>query len=101
MDTFAMPVPQFNIKGETNIKTLCGGITSFIIFMAALAYAVSNSVELVNPQSPQINKVKTTKYFGNGIEEALNLKEVNFKFAFTFRDYLTGETLNNSSYVQW
>ena len=52
MDAFSSPVPQFNINGETKVRTLCGGLTSFFIFIAALAYAAGNSLELVSPRSP-------------------------------------------------
>lgn len=50
MDMFSESVPQLNIEGKTEVKTLCGGITSVFIFMAALAYAASNSFELVDPR---------------------------------------------------
>ena len=101
MDAFSATVPQFNIDGETKVSTLCGGITSLFIFMAALAYAASNAHELVNPRSPVINKVTTPDYFGNSEAEALTLTDVDFKLAFTLRDYFTGETKKDSRYLQW
>ena len=96
-----MTVPQFNANGETKFNTIYGGIISFLIFMAALAYAASNLPELVSPRSPVINHDKTTRRFGNGKEDALKLSDTNFKMAFTLRDYLTGEAKNDPRYVQW
>ena len=65
MDSFGVTVPQLNANGDIKFKTTYGGITSFLIFMAALAYAASNSLELVSPRSPVINYDKTSRWFGN------------------------------------
>ena len=59
MDTFSTTVPQFDIDGDAEKSTLCGGSTSFVIFMAALAYAARNALELVSSRSPVITKVTT------------------------------------------
>ena len=101
MDTFSTTVPQFDIDGDAEKSTLCGGITSFVIFMAALAYAASNAIELVSPRSPVINKVTTPKYFGNSVEEAFTLTDANFKLAFTLSDAVTWETKKDPRYIQW
>lgn len=86
MDAFSSPIPQLNIDGETEVRTLCGGIISFLIFMAALAYAASNALELVNPKSPVIISDKKVRWFGNNEADSLKLADANFKLAFTLRD---------------
>ena len=83
------------------MRTLCGGLTSFLIFMAALAYAASNALELVSPLSPVINYDNTSKHFGNSEAGALKLSDTNFKLAFTLKDYLSGELKNDPRYVSW
>ena len=90
-----------NANGDIKFKTTYGGITSFLIFMAALAYAASNSVELVSPRNPVINYDKTSRWFGNKEQDALELSDTNFKLAFTLKDFLTGEAKNDPRYVQW
>lgn len=101
MDSFSETVPQFNINGETHVNTFCGGVVTFLILMAALAYAANNAIELVDPVSPQINKGVVAKYFSNTREEATLLRESNFKLAFTLNDYYSGEPINDPRYIRW
>ena len=49
-----MEVPSFNIKGQTMINTLCGGVVSCLILMTTLAYAAHNAIELALQDDPQI-----------------------------------------------
>ena len=99
MDSFSMEVPSFNIKGETRVNTLCGGIVSCLILLMTLAFAAHNAVELFDAKNPTINKVTTPSYFSN--EHKLVLKDANFKMAFTFYDRFGKKTLNDSKYLQW
>ena len=50
MDYYAKEVPSFNIKGETNIATLPGGVISFIIVTFAFIYAVNQLGILITRQ---------------------------------------------------
>ena len=101
LDGFSETVPQFNINGETTVSTFCGGVITFFILMATIAYATNNLIELIEPSSPQINKITTTNYMGNSRADAQNLAKSNFKLAFTLQDWATQKNLNDPRYVQW
>ena len=98
MDSFGMEVPSLNLKGETHVNTLIGGVVSALILMLTLAYAANTAFELVEPQNPSITEVTTKDYFDEG--ELLDLREANFKIAFTFYDLIGKKVLNDTSYMQ-
>ena len=39
IDSFAKEVPSFNIGGQTNIGSTCGGVMSFAVIVIAFMYA--------------------------------------------------------------
>ena len=65
IDSFGMEIPSFNIGGESQVNTLCGGIVTCLILMTTLAYASSEALELIDPHNPQINIVDHPYEFGN------------------------------------
>ena len=83
-DKFSKPVPSMNIKGETSISTLWGGVLSCLILIVVLAFGVSKSFELIDPRNPQINTITIPGHFSN--EDKLLLSDANFKLAFNLWD---------------
>ena len=99
MDSFGMEVPSLNLKGETQVNTLIGGVVSALILMLTLAYAANTAIELVEPQNPTITEVTAKDHFDES--ELLDLRETNFKMAFSFYDIIGNKLLNDTSYVQF
>ena len=48
IDLFGKEVPSFNLKGETKINTLFGGLITVIVLACTLAYAILKGIHLVN-----------------------------------------------------
>ena len=98
MDSFGMEVPNLNLKGETHVNTLIGGVVSALILMLTLAFAANTAIELVQPQNPSMKEVTTKDYFDGSV--LLDLRETNFKIAFSLYDIIGEKLLNDTSYVQ-
>lgn len=52
MDTFANEIPAFNLKGETKVKTLFGGLVTAGILLVVLTYALMKAIHLVDRRNP-------------------------------------------------
>ena len=100
MDKFSLQVPQINIKGESHVSTSCGGIFSCFIFFLTLAYATHKSIEIVDARNPTINQNVVTSAF-NSKDDYLDLKDSNFKMAFSLYDTVGRKTLNDTKHIQW
>ena len=46
LDIFAKDVPAFNINGQSEVKTLLGGILTCVIYVLTLSYATSGMIDL-------------------------------------------------------
>ena len=46
LDIFAKDVPAFNINGQSEVKTLFGGILTCVIFVLTFSYATSAMIDL-------------------------------------------------------
>ena len=44
VDKFAQDVPAFNIKGETKVKTILGGASTFTLLVIVLMYATAKII---------------------------------------------------------
>ena len=77
MDGFGQEIPSFNLKGETRVNTLYGGIINLLILSLTLAYAVLKGIQLVSRRNPMINDYSIPDYFD--ISETVNLNKINFK----------------------
>ena len=54
IDIFGQPLPAFNLKGQTEIPTLTGGLCTFIIFCVFIAYGSLKFVHLIEKRNPTI-----------------------------------------------
>ena len=73
---FGQPIPAFNIKGKDKVKTLIGGILSYIIISVTLGYAINLIPDLILKTNPIINESKIQDYFGKQ-KDGVDLKEIN------------------------
>ena len=55
MDMFMSPVPGFNINGRSHVKTMTGGITSFLIIYITFLYATLKFTHLISKHNPSVN----------------------------------------------
>ena len=48
IDKFARDVPAFNIKGESKVKTILGGASTFTLLVIIVMYAATKFIALSN-----------------------------------------------------
>ena len=99
IDLFGRPLPSFNLKGETVIPTLTGGICTFLFICLLLAYGSLKFIDLIEKRNPQINIVTEQDVFNS--DDLINLDEIGFKFAFTIENYLSNERRDDPAYVKY
>ena len=54
MDTFAEPLPMFNLKGKDHAPTHCGGVMTLMIIGVVLIYAIVKFEHMITRYSPQL-----------------------------------------------
>ena len=52
---FGQPVPAFNIKGKSKVKTAVGGILSAVIIAVTLGYSIMKIHDLMLKANPVIS----------------------------------------------
>ena len=71
MDWFGSEIPSFNLKGETRITTLFGGMMTALIMILSLGYAILKGIHLIHRTNPTINTYPIPSHFD--ISETVNL----------------------------
>ena len=99
IDVFGEPLPAFNVKGETVITTLTGGIVTFLMIIIFLTYGSLKFIDLIENPNPLIVEVTENDVFE--LDDVFNLDEIGFKFAFTIENYLSSERRDDSAYVKY
>ena len=56
IDLFGAPMPTFNIKGETKVMTVSGGVLTIFIFIVFLIYALLKLEMLVTAKNPTVTE---------------------------------------------
>ena len=61
-DLLGENIPSFNLKGQTVVTTIVGGVLSLIILSLVLTYSSIKAVELFSRNNPTIVESQTDKY---------------------------------------
>ena len=99
IDSFGQKIPSFNLKGKTRVNTFFGGIITVAVLTLTLSYAILKAIHLVARKNPTINNYMIQSHFD--ALETVNLNEIGFKVAFSFRNLFTAELIDDSRYVKW
>ena len=98
-DKFGKPIPSFNLKGETNVKTVIGGIMSLLVSITVLIYSTIKMIQLVNNSNPELGVVTSLGYIQP--EEKVNLNEINFRMAFVVEGFSDRKRKADPRYVKY
>ena len=52
IDGFGADVPSFNLKGETKVNTLLGGVVTALILLLTLGYSILKAIQLTSRSNP-------------------------------------------------
>ena len=91
LDLLSAPVPKFNIKGETSVKTYCGGLVSIIITIATTYFALHRFNILMNKKNPLISTYTDQSLISHADTFSVGEKsKYGFQMAFGLRNYQKG-----------
>ena len=82
IDAFREPIPVFNIRGKTSVRTRAGGVLTILIATVVLMYAAVRFEHMISKYNPNINDY----YVDVATGEEANLNEKNFRIAFSIED---------------
>jgi hypothetical protein len=74
-------------------------VVTALILLLTLSYSTLKAIHLAKRSNPLINESKNPSFFD--ISETLNLYDINFRLAFSFRNYNTKELIDDPKYVKW
>ena len=63
IDTFGADLPPFNLRGETQVYTITGGIVTFIITVIMLLYSTVKFIQLATKDNPSVSEFTETSFF--------------------------------------
>ena len=97
---FSKPLPMFNIKGQSSVRTHCGGCLSILIIITAIAFALVKLDHLLEKHNPTVNIFTE--------EDALDETEIwraneheDFMMAFTVTGTSIRSVKDDPTYVKW
>ncbi len=99
LDNFAKDVPSFNIKGESKVRTIFGGLMTGAVIIIALAYATLKMIDLIGRDYPNVNINTLPSYFD--VTETVNVNEIGFRFAFTLENFLDNTKKDDPQFIKW
>ena len=101
LDFLSTPVPRFNIRGETSVKTYCGGLVSIMITIVTTYFALHRLNILMNKKNPMISTFTDQSIITHA--DTFSVSEMakhGFQMAFGLRNYQKG-VLDDERYISW
>ena len=99
VDIFGKPLPAFNLKGNSTIHTMTGGVVTFCIIVIILVYSSMKLIQLFDRHTPTVSQVLDKNVFD--YNEQINLNEIKFRVAFSVEGYHSREMKNDPKYVKY
>ena len=98
-DMFGAPLPAFNIRGETKVRTYAGCVATLCILWIGLIFALLRLQQLVARDFPSVNTFIERDAYDSS--DVISLGSQNFMMAFAVVDYVTGEKRADERFVKW
>jgi len=99
LDGFGKELPAFNLRGETRITTVVGGLATLCVVVLTFSYAALKMIELAAGKNPTINDSKIDGFFATS--ETVNFNEINWNMAFSIENMESRDAINDPRYVKW
>ena len=99
-DLYASKVRGFNFEGREKIGSKLGCLCSALVILCTMTVSMIKFMDLVTNKNPKVtNALQYEKFYEN--RTAMTVNASTFGFAFKVSDFLTEESLDNSSMVRW
>ena len=100
LDSYAQPLPTFNIGGASEVRTHCGGCISLIILLVVFLFATLKMQHLLSNHNPQVNTFLERDAFDEShIWKAE--QDDDFMVAFTVTHFIDGTVKDDPNFVKW
>ena len=99
IDIFGSSLPAFNLKGQTMVHTISGGVATFLVIVVMLIYGSIKIIHLFSKHNPNVVSVYEKNYFD--YKERLDLNQIDFRLAFSVEGYHDRLFKNNPEYVKY
>ena len=101
MDMFSEPLPMFNIKGQSDVRTHCGGCLSVAIIITAITFSLVKLDHLLEKHNPSVNIFTVENAFDETeVWRASEQKDFMAAFAVT-KAYNSKVVKDDPTYVKW
>ena len=98
IDLFKSEVPRLNLKGRTEIPSVCGGILSAVMLTITILYGGFKVQHLVNRANPTVSTWKEESVITS--DDVLNFRDSNVRFAWAIEGVLDLKLKNDPRYVK-
>ena len=92
-------MPGFNVKGQTSVNTVPGGLLTGIIMTITLTFAGFKMSKLINKDNPVMSELTIQNFYGP--EDKLYFNDMNFRVAFSVEGYWDETSKTDTAYVKW
>ena len=99
MDIFGVDLPTFNIKGESKVMTVAGGLLSFFVGVIFFIYGSLKLSHLLDKYNPAISEIKEFNFYDSS--ERLVLDDFGFRIAFAVESYIEPALRYDHRYVKY
>ena len=99
MDIFGVDLPTFNIKGESKVASVTGGLLSFFVGVVFFIYGSLKFSHLMDKYNPNISEVKEQNFYNS--DTRLNLHDIGFRFAFSVEGNVDQLMRDDHRYVKY
>ena len=100
MDVFGAPIPSFNIKGESYIGTITGGLCSILFGVIAVLFA-SLKLQIMLSRSDTVTTITKRNGF-NSFEDRIQLSDGEFAMALGIQSHSgDGAFKDDPRFVKW
>ena len=87
------------MKGESEVRTNIGGISTILVILMVLSYALNKLVILIDRKDVSITEHRDISVYP--LTKTVNVNEIGFRMAFTVENYLDNKLINDPRYVKW
>lgn len=93
-------MPQFNIQGETTIKTSLGSLASIAILLLTVMFGILKLEHLILRKNPSLT-ISPKDLQKDDINYKYNTADKDFMMAVAAEDMYTGKLVNDPRYIRW
>ena len=98
IDLFKKDLPNFSLKGKQQIPSVTGGVSTAIIIVVMLTFALTKLDQLLKRDNPNVSTF--TEELALGSSDVINLKDTGIRFAWSIEGYSDKKIKDDPRFVK-